>query len=134
TYTLEPRGPVLCLPATSIGAQLQLGACLATGNKALFVETGEAAAHALVSALPRELAQYAQLVSDTAIDSQAQLGGVLYEGDSDGLVALGQRLAARPGPIVLPQGLNREELEQGRICALDRLLAERSVSVNTAAA
>jgi RHH-type proline utilization regulon transcriptional repressor/proline dehydrogenase/delta 1-pyrroline-5-carboxylate dehydrogenase len=136
TYALEPRGPVLCLPATPLGARIQLGACLATGNRALFVDAGDAAdvARALVSSLPSELAQQAALVSDSTIESQAELGGVLYEGDGDGLLALSQRLAARTGPIVLPQGLGCDELAQGRFYNLDRLLAERSVSVNTAAA
>ncbi len=136
TYALEPRGPVLCLAATALGAQLQLGAALATGNQALFVEAGEGgrAAKALVAGLPAELAKLASVVQDDAIESHARLGGVLFEGDGDGLIALNQRLADRAGPIVLAQGLSSAELAQGRAYKLERLLAERSVSVNTAAA
>ena len=35
TWSLEPRGDVLCLPATALGLALQVGAALATGNRAL---------------------------------------------------------------------------------------------------
>ena len=35
TWLLEPRGDVLCLPATMAGLALQIGAALACGNRAL---------------------------------------------------------------------------------------------------
>jgi RHH-type proline utilization regulon transcriptional repressor/proline dehydrogenase/delta 1-pyrroline-5-carboxylate dehydrogenase len=59
---------------------------------------------------------------------------VLFEGDSDALRLLGGRVAARPGPIVSVQGLSADAVAQGQSYVLDRLLAERSISVNTAAA
>jgi len=136
TYALEPRGPVLCLAQTSLGMQMQLAAALVTGNQALFIDnphTGQAARD-MIGALPAELGRHAITVPDTSIDSQAKLGGVLYEGEDDGLLKLSQRLAQRAGPIILAQGLRVDELAQGREYDLERLLAERSVSVNTAAA
>src|SRR5690606_12838893 len=89
---------------------------------------------ALIASLPRDLARHAAMVPESTIDSQAGLGGVLNEGDGKGLLALAQRLAQRSGPIVQPQGLGHEALAQGHFYNLERLLAERSVSVNTAAA
>jgi len=59
----------------------------------------------------------------------------LFEGDSDELHALIRRVAQRPGPIVSVQGVASGALHNGTDdYALERLLTERSVSVNTAAA
>jgi len=59
----------------------------------------------------------------------------LFEGDSDALHALTRRIAQRPGPILTVQGVAAGALETDTDdYALERLLTERSVSVNTAAA
>jgi RHH-type proline utilization regulon transcriptional repressor/proline dehydrogenase/delta 1-pyrroline-5-carboxylate dehydrogenase len=59
----------------------------------------------------------------------------LFEGDSDELHALIRRVAGRAGPIVNVQGVAAGALDNGQDdYALERLLSERSVSVNTAAA
>ncbi|CFW50074.1 bifunctional proline oxidoreductase/transcriptional repressor [Bordetella pertussis] len=44
------------------------------------------------------------------------------------------RIAQRPGPLVSVHGLSADALAAGASYAPDRLLAERSISVNTAAA
>src|SRR5690606_18615922 len=59
---------------------------------------------------------------------------VLFEGDSDALLAWNKELAQRDGPIVSVQGLRTEALMAGDSYRLERLLREVSVSVNTAAA
>jgi RHH-type transcriptional regulator, proline utilization regulon repressor / proline dehydrogenase / delta 1-pyrroline-5-carboxylate dehydrogenase len=128
TYTLSARGTVSCVPTTASGARAQFAAVLATGNRALF---SGAAGEALVAALPASLKRYASVTksADTAFDA------VLFEGDSDELLALVKEVAKRPGPIVSVQGVAAGALENGdEDYALERLLAERSVSVNTAAA
>ncbi len=55
---------------------------------------------------------------------------VIHHGDSDQLRTVCEQIAARPGPIVGVQGLAHGEPN----IALERLLIERSLSVNTAAA
>jgi RHH-type proline utilization regulon transcriptional repressor/proline dehydrogenase/delta 1-pyrroline-5-carboxylate dehydrogenase len=130
TYTLGARGTVLCVAATESGARAQFAAVLATGNRALF---SGAAGERLAAALPAALKPYAQ-VRKAAEDFDA----VLFEGDSDELLALVKEVAKRPGPIVSVQGVAAGAFadagHDGEDYALERLLTERSVSVNTAAA
>ncbi|MFP3562135.1 hypothetical protein SB861_67780, partial [Paraburkholderia sp. SIMBA_049] len=67
--------------------------------------------------------------------ADAEFDAVLFEGDSDELLGLVKEVAKRPGPIVSVQGVASRALENGdEDYALERLLTERSVSVNTAAA
>jgi RHH-type transcriptional regulator, proline utilization regulon repressor / proline dehydrogenase / delta 1-pyrroline-5-carboxylate dehydrogenase len=128
TYTLGARGTVLCVASTASGARIQFAAALATGNRALFEG---AAGEQLVSMLPAALKPFASVKknADTPFDA------VLFEGDSDELLALVKEVAKRAGPIVSVQGAAARALESGdEDYALERLLTERSVSVNTAAA
>jgi RHH-type proline utilization regulon transcriptional repressor/proline dehydrogenase/delta 1-pyrroline-5-carboxylate dehydrogenase len=128
TYTLGARGTVLCIASTASGARVQFAAVLATGNRALFEG---AAGEQLVAQLPASLKSYASVRknADTPFDA------VLFEGDSDELLTLVKEVAKRPGPIVSVQGVASRALENGdEDYALERLLTERSVSVNTAAA
>ncbi len=128
TYTLGARGTVLCVASTAGGARAQFAAVLATGNRALFEG---AAGEQLVAALPARLKQYASVKKS----ADATFDAVLFEGDSDELLALVKEVAKRPGPIVSVQGVAARALESGdEDYALERLLTERSVSVNTAAA
>jgi len=128
TYTLGARGTVLCVSATDGGARAQLAAALATGNRAVFI--GAAGAQ-LVASLPQALRSRASAQTDESGDFDT----VLFEGDSDELHALIRRVAQRPGPIVSVQGVASGALQNGADdYALERLLTERSVSVNTAAA
>lgn len=140
SYALTPRGPVLCMPQTELGAQVQLGAALATGNQAIFPLKDQPthAAAAFLASLPAHLSEHADRVSDAVIGSDDEpypfLSAALFEGDLDALKAFNQRMAAREGPIVLVQGLTPEAIARGKTYRLERLLAERSVSINTAAA
>ncbi|HTI18385.1 MAG TPA: trifunctional transcriptional regulator/proline dehydrogenase/L-glutamate gamma-semialdehyde dehydrogenase [Trinickia sp.] len=128
TYVLSARGAVCCMPSTASGARAQLAAVLATGNRALFAG---AAGEALVAALPPELTRWASVRTS----ADAPFEAVLFEGDSDELHVLVKEIAKRPGPIVSVQGLATNALANGdEDYALERLLTERSISVNTAAA
>ena len=90
-----------------------------------------AAGEALVASLPSQLKPFA----DVQKSADAPFDAVLFEGDSDELLALVKEVAKRPGPIVSVQGVSTHALENGdEDYALERLLTERSVSVNTAAA
>jgi RHH-type proline utilization regulon transcriptional repressor/proline dehydrogenase/delta 1-pyrroline-5-carboxylate dehydrogenase len=131
TYRLEPRGTVLCVAATQDGVRAQWAAVQATGNRALFVDND--AARAFVQGMEATQRDRITLITDEEIDT-ADYQAVLFEGDSDALRVLGRRVAARPGPIVPVQGLSTDAATQGQGYVLDRLVAERSISVNTAAA
>ncbi len=128
TYSLGARGTVLCVATTASGARAQFAAVLATGNRALF---DGAAGEALMAALPAALRQHAAVRKQ----AEAVFDAVLFEGDSDELLTLVKEVAKRPGPIVSVQGVAASALASGdEDYALERLLTERSVSVNTAAA
>ena len=109
---------VLCLPATPLGLALQVGASLATGNRASVV-LPPALAGAL-AALPEDLAA---LVAEAAPDAPADIA--LHEGGADALRTTALALAARSGPLVALHGTQ---------AALEWLVQERVVSTNTAAA
>lgn len=133
TYALEPRGRVLCVAQTPLGAQVQLAAAIASGNVAAFAATP--AAKALVGHLPAEFKAHATaLPADADAAADKTIDAVLFEGDSDELRELNHRVAQRGGPILSVQGMASEALAAGEDYVLERLLAERSVSVNTAAA
>ncbi|HEY9345995.1 MAG TPA: hypothetical protein VIQ53_11835, partial [Inquilinus sp.] len=110
---------------------LQIGAALATGNRAVLSAPAEVA-DALLKTVPASLKPLLSRADDWA---SAEADAVLFEGDSDALHAVNQAVAARPGPLVPVQGVTRDDLAGARaFYALEWLLLERSVSNNTAAA
>jgi RHH-type proline utilization regulon transcriptional repressor/proline dehydrogenase/delta 1-pyrroline-5-carboxylate dehydrogenase len=131
TYRLEPRGIVLCLPASEQGARAQWAAAQATGNRVLFADGS--VARLFVQGLPPAQREGVAFMADEEVET-ADYQAVLFEGDSDALRFLSRRVAGRPGPIVSVQGLSTDAVAQGQSYVLDRLLAERSISINTAAA
>jgi len=127
TYSLLPRERVLCLAQTESDLALQLGAVLAVGAQALWVDTP--VAKSLLARLPAAVQSRVRMVSDWK-SSDTDFDAVLHHGDSDQLRTVCEQVATRPGPIVGVQGLAQGEPN----IALERLLIERSLSVNTAAA
>ncbi|NYT25015.1 trifunctional transcriptional regulator/proline dehydrogenase/L-glutamate gamma-semialdehyde dehydrogenase [Alcaligenaceae bacterium] len=130
-YHVLPRGTVLCIARSESGLRAQLDAVLKTGNRALFVE-----APFLRNALAKaddDIRGRVEVIDRARIDD-ASFDAVLFEGDSDALLELNRRLAARPGPIIAVQGLASDSLAHGADYAPEPLLLERSVSINTAAA
>ena len=55
---------------------------------------------------------------------------MLYHGDTDQLLKVSQRLSQRSGPIIGVQGMMSGDTD----IPLERLLIERALSINTAAA
>ncbi|CFN10367.1 bifunctional proline oxidoreductase/transcriptional repressor [Bordetella pertussis] len=131
TYRVEPRGAVYCVAATEAGARAQWAVVSQTGNHAWFADTP--AARAWIDGLDARLREQAALLEDSEFD-EADFQAVLFEGDGDALRALNMRIVQRPGPLVSVHGLSADALAAGASYAPDRLLAERSISVNTAAA
>ncbi|WP_409017622.1 trifunctional transcriptional regulator/proline dehydrogenase/L-glutamate gamma-semialdehyde dehydrogenase [Caballeronia sp. LZ008] len=127
TYSLAPRGTVLCVANSTEGAHAQLLAALATGNS---VELAGSVAEQVYQELPQGLRQHVALI-DVA---SSQPDAALYDGDEAGLLSLTKMLSQRHGPIATVQARPRREVVDGFEYAVDQLLVERTVSVNTTAA
>ncbi len=128
-YAALPREAVLCLaPAGAAGDAdrlTQLAAVLAVGSRAIW----PADARALWEQLPHAARERVSLAQDWRAEA-IRFDAVLHHGTADELLALQAALATRPGPIVgitaLAPGATKLPIE--------RLLIERSLSINTAAA
>ncbi|WP_240790094.1 trifunctional transcriptional regulator/proline dehydrogenase/L-glutamate gamma-semialdehyde dehydrogenase [Roseomonas sp. HF4] len=121
-YLLEPRGALFCVPETAPGLFAQVGAALATGNAALVAAT--AALRPLLAGLPAALAGRVRLVEPS---QAAPCAAVLAEATGDALQRLCRDIAALDGPV-RPVFAARDG-----DYPLEFLLAERSISTNTAA-
>ncbi len=132
-YWLVPRGMILCVAQSALGAQVQFAASLATGNTACYV--AQAAAQALQAALPEVLKPKLRVLAEN-MDAACEpdIASVLFEGEPDAMRAFNARIARRTGPILSVQGLSAQALGAGRRYRLAPLLIERSVSINTTAA
>ncbi len=130
-YYVKPRGAVLCIAATQVGAAKQFEACSGTGNRMSLLDTPAGAA--FYASCNAKQQKSIRLVESDEIE-HGDYQAVLFEGDSDTLRGLNQQVAQREGPIVSVQGLSSDELAAGTTYRLERLLREVAVSVNTAAA
>ncbi|WP_414708483.1 trifunctional transcriptional regulator/proline dehydrogenase/L-glutamate gamma-semialdehyde dehydrogenase [Ramlibacter sp.] len=124
-YSLVPRRAVLCLADDEDDRLVQLAAVLAVGSRAVW----PLAAQPLLQGLP-EAVQGAVSLAQRWEAPGTGYELVLLHGGTDALAEVQRRLAERPGPVIAV-----ERLQPGRAdIALERLLLERSVSINTAAA
>ncbi|WCM91573.1 trifunctional transcriptional regulator/proline dehydrogenase/L-glutamate gamma-semialdehyde dehydrogenase [Acidovorax sp. NCPPB 2350] len=124
-YRVQPREHVLCLAGTDADRLVQLAAVLAVGGRALWPATASAQRGALPGAVQERIV----LVADWQAPG-VPLDAVLHHGDAQALLGVCRALAARPGPIVGVSG----HAPGDAAVALERLVAERAVSINTAAA
>ena len=125
TFSLLPRDMVLCLADNEQDALIQLAAVTSVGSKALWQD--DELHRALRASLPDAVKARITLARDPLA---AEFDAVIYHGDADQLRTLCEQIAARDGAIVSVQGFARGETN----LLLERLLIERSLSVNTAAA
>ncbi|WP_119966838.1 trifunctional transcriptional regulator/proline dehydrogenase/L-glutamate gamma-semialdehyde dehydrogenase [Simplicispira lacusdiani] len=125
TYQILPRERVLCLASQDADLLTQLACVLATGGQALWPVQHQALHARLPAALQERVALVAQWQADGV-----WLDAVLHHGDSDALRTACRAIATRPGPIV---GVTAQPTG-GTEVPLERLVLERSLSVNTAAA
>ena len=124
-YVVLPRQAVLCLADSDGQRLLQFAAVLAVGSQALW----PACAQALAQQLPTELQERITLARDWQSDA-AHFDAVLHHGPSESLREVGIALAKRPGRIIPMESAPPEHFG----VALERLVVERSISLNTAAA
>ncbi|NWD26358.1 trifunctional transcriptional regulator/proline dehydrogenase/L-glutamate gamma-semialdehyde dehydrogenase [Pseudomonas yamanorum] len=128
TYSILPRNRVLCLAERKSDLLIQLGAALAVGAGVLLCEsTGDI--YPFVKQLPTDVQARIDITADWTSDT-ADFDAVIYHGDSDRLRQVSQAIAVRPGAIIGVQGLEAGDTAIN----LERLVIERAVSVNTAAA
>ncbi|MDR3494189.1 MAG: trifunctional transcriptional regulator/proline dehydrogenase/L-glutamate gamma-semialdehyde dehydrogenase [Ancalomicrobiaceae bacterium] len=129
-YALNPRGVVFVVPDSEEGLFVQLGAVLATGNRALV-----AASPMLLQGLSDLPALVEARIAVAEGDlGAADIAAALIEGGPDRLVSELQGLAALPGAVVTAQAASGDTAVSAGAYWLDGLLEEVSVSINTAAA
>ena len=127
-YAVQPREEILCLAGgATLDSDLlaQLAAVLAVGSRAIW----SVDAATLYERLPLSLRDHVALALDWR-QPAVQFGAVICHGDAAALVRVAEALAQRAGPIVSLVGM---EPGDTRI-PLERLVMERSLSINTAAA
>ena len=127
SYTILPREHVLCLAEVEADLLVQLAAVMAVGSSAVLPDN--ALSKAVRARLPKEVQARVKLVPEWNKD-EVLFDAVLHHGDSDQLRAVCEQVAKRGGAIVGVHGLSQGETG---IC-LERLVIERALSVNTAAA
>ncbi|HEY9279109.1 MAG TPA: trifunctional transcriptional regulator/proline dehydrogenase/L-glutamate gamma-semialdehyde dehydrogenase, partial [Eoetvoesiella sp.] len=86
-YRLKPRGTVLCMAASKLGAEVQFAACSTTGNKMALLDNK--VGQAFMEACNAEQKKRIVLVSNMEIE-QGDYQSVLFEGDSDALREINQ--------------------------------------------
>jgi RHH-type proline utilization regulon transcriptional repressor/proline dehydrogenase/delta 1-pyrroline-5-carboxylate dehydrogenase len=127
SYLLLPREQVLCLTDSDTDRLTQLAAVLAVGGRALWPDSE--ASRQLRTRLPQPVQARIELLTDWTAH-EVEFDAVLHHGDADHLRAVCQQIARRPGALIGVVGLHPGETA----VPLERLLIERSLSVNTAAA
>ena len=124
-YAALPRESVLCVAETERGLIAQTAAALASGCQA----TWEASWQGLHERLPAPVRERIRLAADWRLSGVA-FDAALVEGQDKPVRRLAMEIAAREGPIV---SLTRTGLHDEPVPA-ERLVLERAVSINTAAA
>ncbi|BAL23202.1 trifunctional transcriptional regulator/proline dehydrogenase/L-glutamate gamma-semialdehyde dehydrogenase [Azoarcus sp. KH32C] len=122
SLSFKPRGTVAAVAGSMAGYFQQLLTALASGNRVVLGD--DALTRKLVAALPAEVS------GQVSIDAKwfdGAFGALLFDGGDEQADAWRVRLARRDGPI-LPMVRPQPDYDMGR------LVAERTVSVNTAAA
>ncbi len=124
-YSIIPRAHVLCLAGNDADRLVQLAAVLSVGSRAIWPSD----AWDLLQRLPAEVQGHITLARDWSGPGVAY-DCVLLHGLLEELADAQQRLAKRDGPVITVERLEPGEPD----VPLERLVTERSLSINTAAA
>ncbi|MCW2253970.1 RHH-type proline utilization regulon transcriptional repressor/proline dehydrogenase/delta 1-pyrroline-5-carboxylate dehydrogenase [Providencia alcalifaciens] len=127
TYTLYPRGTILCISDNEKDCLVQLAGVLSSGCHALWPESDMH--QRLYKALPEKVRNVISVTKNWQ-EHTGHIEAVIHHGDSDQLKSVCEIVANRKGPIISVQGFERSETN----LLLERLVHERSLSINTAAA
>ncbi|KQT13861.1 transcriptional regulator [Ramlibacter sp. Leaf400] len=124
-YSIAPRSAVLCLARDDADRQVQLSAVLAVGSRAIWPLEAQGS----WERLPAQTSAQVALASDWTARGVA-FDAVLLHGSVDELASVQETLSRREGPVV-----SVERLAPGETSVpLERLVVERALSINTAAA
>jgi len=124
-YTLLAREAVLCIAERDDDLLVQLAAVLAMGSRAVW----PAGREALRAQLPAEARERIALARDW-VAASVPIDAILHHGSAEALRRTLARAAARAGPAVAVASMST-----GAVAVpLERLVVERSLSINTAAA
>ena len=126
SYTVSARETLLCLAASERDLLAQLALALALGARAAWQR--DALAQATLKRLPRTVQNEIRLIDWTS--DEAEFDAVIHHGLPQERIDIARKIAARNGPIIGIHGFAPGEPP----FAIERLLIERVVSVNTAAA
>ncbi len=127
SYTVLPRQAILCLARTEHDLLAQLALVLALDARAVWPR--DTLAQTTLERLPSAVQGAIRLVGDWTA-GEGEFDAVIHHGSPQERIDIGRKIAARDGPIV-----NVHSFEPGEPpLAVERLLIERVVSVNTAAA
>ncbi|WP_370461855.1 trifunctional transcriptional regulator/proline dehydrogenase/L-glutamate gamma-semialdehyde dehydrogenase [Pantoea sp. Nvir] len=125
TFSLLPRERILCIADNEQDILVQLAAVTSVGSQALWPD--DELHRKMRNMLPR-IVQARIHLSKNMLSSH--FDAVIYHGDTDQLRILCKQIAARDGAIISVQGFTRGETH----LLLERLLIERTLSINTTAA
>ncbi|MGK0149639.1 trifunctional transcriptional regulator/proline dehydrogenase/L-glutamate gamma-semialdehyde dehydrogenase [Pseudomonas putida] len=128
SYVILPRERILGVAEQAQDLLTQLAAALAVGTRMLWLGDSRVSRE-LFQQLPQSVKNRIDFCDDWRADG-VHFDAVLHHGDSDKLRELCKAVAQRPGAIVGVQGLAVGDTAVN----LERLVIERAISVNTAAA
>ncbi|MGH6610291.1 MAG: aldehyde dehydrogenase family protein, partial [Burkholderiaceae bacterium] len=126
SYSVLPRETVLCLATTERDLLTQLALVLAVGARAIWLR---GAPQTTLKRLPPAVKASIRLIDDWTTNND-EFDAVIHHGTMQERVDVARKLAARDGSIISLHSFDPGEPP----FAIERLLIERVVSVNTAAA
>lgn len=127
TYQLVPCGNVLCISDNEQDVLTQIAGVLASGCHAIVANSSFS--QKTYRELP-DIVRKTITLTENWTDDRLKINAVIYHGDSDQLRETCQKIAQRKGAIISVQGFSRGDTG----LLLERLLHERALSINTAAA
>jgi len=127
TYTLVPRASVLCLAGEERDLLAQLAVVLSVGSRAVWKDSP--AISAMRERLPEPVRDAIRLVA-FPFSGDVHFDAILHHGNAGEGLEIVRQAVEREGPIVSVHSFAPGE----RDVPLERILVERVVSVNTAAA
>ncbi len=128
TFSVLPRGNILCVAADDRDLVTQLAIVLSAGSRAVFPVSERA--QRVMRLLPAEVLRSVATIASDWKSGNGAFDAVLHHGTPEESIALQRRVAEREGPIVSVHAFAHGEESMPIV----RLLVERVVSVNTAAA
>lgn len=125
-YRIAPRQGILCLAEQTDDLMRQLATVFSLGSQVVLCSKQHSAS-TLIQHFPAELLPYIHVIDDL---QHGAFDLVIHHGEGQALLHLQQQLALRPGGIIQIVHLPTAD----STIPLERLIIERVISINTAAA